>query len=235
MQARSMAILTGAGISAESGVPTFRGPDGLWKTYRPEDLATPEAFAHDPRLVWEWYDWRRQLIARCQPNPGHYVLAEWERRFKDFLLITQNVDGLHRRAGSSRMVELHGNIWKVRCLREGAVMENYEAPLKEIPPHCPCGGLLRPEVVWFGEPLPVEALRQAYAAAERAELFFSIGTSAVVQPAASLPLVAKQCGAYVVEINRDPTPITPMVNESFQGAAGPILEELSQTLRRISS
>lgn len=232
LRARSVAILTGAGISSESGVPTFRGPDGLWRTYRPEELATPEAFDRDPRLVWEWYDWRRQVIGKCHPNPGHYVLAEWDRRFEEFLLITQNVDGLHSRAGSQRMVEIHGNIWKVRCMKEGTIKENHEVPLKSIPPHCSCGAMLRPEVVWFGEPIPAEALRQAFQAAESSEVFLSIGTSAVVQPAASLPLMAKRCGAYVVEINKDPTPITPFVDEALHGPAAGILEEARMALMR---
>jgi NAD-dependent deacetylase len=162
-RARRVAVLTGAGISAESGVPTFRGKDGLWKQFRAEDLATPEAFARDPKLVWEWYDWRRGLIGRAEPNPGHAVLAKWGKVFPEFALITQNVDGLHARAGSLGILELHGNIWKTRCTREEIVAENFEIPLKQIPPACPnCGAILRPHIVWFGESLDPDLLRRAF-------------------------------------------------------------------------
>ena len=153
--AQRIAVLTGAGISAESGVPTFRGEDGLWRQFRAEDLATPEAFARDPRTVWEWYDWRRGIISKVKPNPGHTVLARWEKKLPEFKLITQNVDGLHARAGSTGIVELHGNIWKTRCTKEETVADNLEVPLKQIPPACPaCGALLRPHIVWFGESRP---------------------------------------------------------------------------------
>lgn len=216
-------MLTGAGVSAESGVPTFRGAGGLWRQFRAEDLATPEAFARDPRLVWEWYDWRRQKIAPCRPNPAHQALAALEARTADFLLITQNIDDLHRQAGSRRMVELHGNIWRARCVREGAVSELPEVPLREIPPRCPCGALWRPDVVWFGEALPPGALEQAMRAAESCEVFLVVGTSALVQPAASLPVMAKGGGAAVIEINPEPTPISHMVDASLQGKAGEIL------------
>jgi NAD-dependent deacetylase len=213
-------------VSAESGVPTFRGTDGLWRQYRAEDLATPEAFLRDPKLVWEWYDWRRQLIARCQPNPAHHVIAALERNAPEFLLITQNVDGLHRKAGSIRLVELHGNLWRVRCAREGRTTENFEVPLRETPPRCECGALLRPDVVWFGEALPADALRKAFDAAQSCEVFLVVGTSAVVQPAASLPMIAREHGAYVVEVNLEPTPLTSLVHESHHGKAGEILPRL---------
>ncbi len=224
--ARSVVVLTGAGVSAESGVPTFRGADGLWRQYRAEDLATPEAFSRDPKLVWEWYDWRRQLIAKCQPNPAHYAVAFLERQAQKLLLITQNVDGLHRLAGSVRMVELHGNLWRVRCLQDGRLTENLDVPLDPIPPRCECGGLFRPDVVWFGEALPSEALQQAFEAAESCDVFLVVGTSAVVQPAASLPMVARNKGAYVVEVNLEPTPLTPIAHESHHGKAGEILPKL---------
>jgi NAD-dependent deacetylase len=223
---RSIAVMTGAGVSAESGVPTFRGTDGLWRQYRPEDLATPEAFHRDPRLVWEWYDWRRQLVANCQPNPAHRAIALLERQVPEFLLITQNVDGLHRLAGSVRMVELHGNLWRVRCLQEGRIAEKLDVPLQTIPPRCQCGGLLRPDVVWFGEALPSEALQEAFVAAESCGVFLVVGTSAVVQPAASLPMVARTKGAYVVEVNLEPTPLTAIAHESHHGKAGEILPRL---------
>lgn len=223
--------LTGAGVSAESGVPTFRGPEGLWRAFRPEDLATPEAFARDPALVWEWYDWRRQRIAACQPNPAHRVLAEMEAALPDFTLITQNVDGLHQAAGSRRVLELHGNIWRVRCIRCGKVSENREVPLPEIPPRCACGGLLRPDVVWFGEPLPADVLEQAWEAAERCRWMLVIGTSALVQPAASLPIVAKRNGAYLIEVNVADTPLTPLADEVLRGPAGEVLPRWWETWR----
>ena len=161
--ARRVAVLTGAGISAESGVPTFRGPEGLWRKFRAEDLATPEAFARDPVLVWKWYDWRRGIIAKVAPNPGHVVLAHWEKRFPDFMLITQNVDGLHALAGSRRLLELHGNIWQTRCPDEGRIVENRDVPLSPIPPRCSsCGGVLRPHIVWFGEELDPDILRRGF-------------------------------------------------------------------------
>ncbi len=221
-----IAVLTGAGISAESGIPTFRGEDGLWKRYRPEELATPEAFARNPALVWEWYDWRRQIIARSQPNPAHRTLAEMEEFFPRFTLITQNVDGLHQAAGSRRVLELHGNIWRVRCVKEGIVTENREVPLREIPPRCRCGSLLRPDVVWFGEPLPRDILEEAFAAAEDCEIMLVIGTSALVQPAASIPLVALRCGAAIVEINPHETPLSPYATEILRERAGKALPAL---------
>jgi NAD-dependent deacetylase len=231
-EARYIVVLTGAGVSAESGVPTFRGVDGLWRRHRAEDLATPEAFARDPQFVWEWYDWRRRLIAACRPNPAHEAIAAAETRVPQFLLITQNVDGLHRRAGSRRVVELHGNLWRVRCVAEGAVTENYEVPLPSIPPRCACGALLRPDVVWFGEALPVDAVRQAYAAAESCDVMLVVGTSALVQPAASLPVIAKAHGAHVVEVNLEPTPLSAVADESHRGKAGEVLPRLLGALAR---
>jgi NAD-dependent deacetylase len=225
-RARRVAVLTGAGVSAESGVPTFRGAGGLWGQFRAEDLATPEAFQRNPKLVWEWYDSRRQLIAGCQPNAAHRAIALLERRAPEFLLITQNVDGLHHLAGSVRLVELHGNLWRVRCLDEGRVAENHEVPLQALPPRCGCGGLLRPDVVWFGEALPPEALQEAFDFAESCDVFLVVGTSVVVQPAASLPTIAKRRGAYVVEVNLEPTPLTPLAHESHHGKAAEILPRL---------
>lgn len=215
--------LTGAGVSAESGVPTFRGPEGLWRSFRPTDLATPKAFEDDPALVWEWYDWRRQLIARCRPNPAHLTLAEMESVLGQFTLITQNVDGLHQEAGSRRVLELHGNIWRVRCVACGEVTEDRRVPLPEIPPTCRCGGLLRPDVVWFGEPLPFETLAAAWKAAETCRTLLVIGTSALVEPAASIPVIAKRNGAYLIEINVTETPLTPLADEVLRGPAGELL------------
>ena len=215
-----VAVLTGAGISAESGIPTFRGKDGLWNKYDPTELATPSAFQRDPKLVWEWYDWRRQLIAKAQPNEGHRAIVELERRFKDFTLITQNVDGLHQRAGSKKVIELHGNIWKVRCVSCGEEYYKHKTPLEELPPRCKsCGGLLRPGVVWFGESLPLDALQKAYDVSSEAELFIVVGTSAQVYPAAELPLIAKRNGARLIEVNPEETPITPYADESIREKA----------------
>ena len=221
-----IAVLTGAGISAESGMPTFRGEDGWWRNYRAEDLATPEAFARDPKLVWEWYDMRRKIIHDCIPNPGHKTIAEMEKYFQDFQLITQNVDGLHARAGSKKIIELHGNLWRVRCIEEGKTYEFHEVPLKEIPPHCSCGGLIRPDVVWFGEMLPRDQLDAAFEAAHSCEIMFVAGTSGIVQPAASLPILAKQSGATLIEVNIEPTPISSFADYSFQGKAGEVLPKL---------
>jgi len=234
-QAKKVVALTGAGISAESGIPTFRGKDGLWKNYRAEELATPYAFDRDPTLVWEWYNWRRGIIAPVEPNPGHKVLARWEKIFPEFTLITQNIDGLHWKAGSKNILELHGNIWKMRCTEEGTITDNHESPLKEIPPHCPsCGALLRPHVVWFGESLSPLILQRSFILSSQCEVILVIGTSAVVQPAASLPLSAAEAGAKIVEINLDPTPLTPYADFSFRGKSGEILPLIDKDLRRES-
>ncbi len=203
-------VLTGAGISAESGIPTFRGKDGLWKNFRAEELATPEAFKRNPALVWEWYLWRRSIIEKAEPNKGHKALVELENILGDnFLLITQNVDGLHQKAGSKRLVELHGNIWRVRCLSCGANYYDYKTFYEKLPPSCKeCGGLIRPDVVWFGESLPEKALNIAFQWAMACDVFVSIGTSGVVYPAAELPFLAKRHGAKVIEINPESTPIS---------------------------
>jgi len=219
VRARSVAVLTGAGISADSGVPTFRGADGLWRNFRAEDLATPEAFARDPRLVWEWYNWRRELIATKSPNAAHQALVELERRIERFWLITQNVDGLHRAAGSTRLSEIHGNIWRVRCTDCSRVDDNREVPIPLLPSCGTCGGLLRPHIVWFGESLDEEDLRRSYAALESCEVLLIIGTSGIVYPAASFAPVAKSAGAVVVELNLDPTPHSDIVDVSLQGRA----------------
>jgi len=231
---KKIAVLTGAGISAESGIPTFRGKDGLWKTHRAEELATPSAFSHNPKLVWEWYNWRRTIIFAKEPNPGHKVLAEWEKTFASFVLITQNIDGLHQKAGSHNILELHGNIWRLRCVKEGTVIENHEVPLKEIPPHCPnCQALLRPDVVWFGESLPSSILHQAFIHSSQCQVILVIGTSAVVQPAASLPLTAAEAGAKIVEVNPNPTPLTPSSDFSFRGKAGEVLPLIDKELHNL--
>jgi len=222
--ANRVAVLTGAGISAESGVPTFRGEEGLWRHFRAEELATPEAFARDPKLVWEWYDWRRAKISGVRPNPGHAVLANWEDIFANFVLITQNVDGLHDAAGSRNLLELHGNIWKMRCTAEGTIEDNREVPLASIPPRCPkCGALLRPHVVWFGEMIDPAVLRQAFDESAACEVMLVVGTSSLVQPAASLPLAAAEAGGVIIEINPAETPLTHRAAISLRGPAGEIL------------
>ncbi len=220
---QAITVLTGAGISADSGVPTFRGADGLWRNYRAEDLATPEAFAHDPRLVWEWYNWRRELIATKHPNPAHHAVFELERRCRQFWLITQNVDGLHRAAGSRKLSEIHGNIWMVRCTACGSVEENRDVPLVILPTCRRCQGLLRPHIVWFGESLAEEDLRRSYRALQSSDLCLIIGTSGVVYPAAGFATVAKEAGAFVAEINLEPTQQSDRVDLSLQGRAKDIV------------
>lgn len=232
-RARSLAVLTGAGVSQESGVPTFRGEEGLWRQYRAEELATWQAFETDPELVWSWYDYRRQVVADSEPNAAHAAISDLEGGFPSFSLITQNTDGLHGRAGSSDVVELHGNIWRARCTREPctsdqAVFELPESPLGEIPPMCPaCGSLLRPDVVWYGEPLPMDAYERSHTVASTCDAMLVVGTSAVVHPAASLPLVAKHGGAFVVEVNTAYTPISALVDATLLGKAGDIMPELA--------
>jgi NAD-dependent deacetylase len=210
-------VFTGAGISAESGIPTFRGPGGLWRNFRAEELATPDAFQRDPQLVWEWYRWRRELIAKAEPNAGHHALVQLEKRTPKFTLVTQNVDGLHERAGSKNVVRLHGSIWEERCSRCGrSATGSCEA----------CGAISRPGVVWFGEPLDPDVWDNAQKAVETAGVLLVIGTSAVVYPAASLVPLAKHSGATVVEINPDSTPVSSSVDYSLRGPAGEILPEL---------
>jgi len=226
--ARSVCILTGAGISADSGVPTFRGTDGLWRNFRAEDLATPEAFERDPRLVWEWYNWRRELIVTKSPNAAHHAIAKLESRLSQFWLITQNVDGLHRQAGSTKLSEIHGNIWKVRCTACGQISDDRSVPIS-ILPFCPsCRGLVRPHIVWFGESLNPEDLRHCDRALRSSDCLIVIGTSGVVYPAAGFASVAKQAGAFVIEVNLDPTPQSELVDLSLRGHAKDLVPELLQ-------
>lgn len=232
-RARRVAVLTGAGISAESGVPTFRDPDGLWQQFRPEELANVDAFLRNPVLVQGWYAHRRAVVEDVQPNPGHDALAVLERlvaeRGGEFLLATQNVDGLHTRAGSERIIELHGTLTRSYCI--DCAREASEPELASIQDgqsaHCPaCSGLLRPDVVWFGELLPDGAMETAAEAAAQCDVFLSIGTSAVVYPAAGLPLIAMQEGAYVAEINPTPSDLAVRLHEQVPGRAGAVLPAL---------
>ncbi len=225
-KAACVAVLTGAGISAESGLRTFReAQDGYWSQYRPEDLATPRAFTRDPKLVWDWYAMRRKKVAEATPNAGHFALVEMEKRIPNFTLITQNVDGYHRQAGSKNVLELHGNIQQVRCFDGCGVVDEWEEN-EEVPRCEKCNAYLRPDVVWFGESLPLDALHLALDAANQCQVFFSIGTSGLVQPAASLAYNAHQSGAVLVEVNLDPTPLSHHVDFPLHGKSGEILPQL---------
>jgi NAD-dependent deacetylase len=223
-------VLTGSGISAESGVPTFREAQiGLWERFDPQELATPEAFERDPGLVWDWYAWRRKLVAQAAPNPGHLALAEIQDLAQNLTLVTQNVDGLHQRAGSRDVIELHGNIGRTKCTVEGTEVEEYDEG--GSPPTClSCGAPLRPDVVWFGEMLPPGALDAASEAARGADLFLSVGTSSLVYPAAALPYEALESGAALVEINPEETPLTPHADYVLRGPAGDVLPRLIREL-----
>ncbi|RMG60391.1 MAG: NAD-dependent deacylase, partial [Deltaproteobacteria bacterium] len=222
-EARSLCVLTGAGVSAESGVPTFRGKDGLWKNHNPMELATWDAFTRDPKLVWEWYQWRRGLIRKCEPNPSHQAIRKMEEMKEDFLLITQNVDGLHRKAGTEKLVEIHGNIWEVRCVGCGWKEEVFD-DFEVLPPRCGhCGELLRPNVVWFGEAIPEDALRRSFEMLDRCDLLIVAGTSGVVQPAASFAGYVLRRGGSVIEVNLEETPNTPFVTIFLKGKAGEVL------------
>jgi NAD-dependent deacetylase len=226
--AARVVVLTGAGISAESGVPVFRGSRGLWRQHRPEDLATPAAFERQPELVWEWYSWRREQIAQARPNAGHDAIARLQQRRSGVTLLTQNVDGLHERAGSPSPLELHGNIWSVRCASGCGVTEvdRWDAPPRSRL-RCSCGGWLRPGVVWFGEPLDPTTLQAAADAVEAADVVLVVGTSAMVYPVASLPRLSRR-HARVVEINTDETPLSREVDVALRGAAGEVLPAVEQ-------
>jgi len=228
-------ILTGSGTSAESGVPTFRDAQtGLWAKYRPEDLATPEAFQRNPAFVWDWYVWRRGIVAEVQPNPGHYAIADLQRRLPRVTLITQNVDGLHQRAGSTNVIEFHGNIMRSKCSVEQCTVDVYVDDTS--PPQCPnCGAPVRPDVVWFGEPIPTAALATALAAVADCDVIMSVGTSSQVQPAASLAERGQAHDAILVEINPESTPITALADFVLAGPSGRILPALVQSLEECGS
>src|SRR5262245_36260126 len=219
-------VLTGAGVSCESGIATFRDAGGLWEGVDPMDVATPQAFERDPARVWRFYDARRRQGSGARPNPAHSAIVALEATGRPFLLATQNVDGLHERAGTRSMVRLHGSLWRVRCTGCGDEWEDDRPTIEPLPPPCPCGAMLRPAVVWFGEALPQQAFAQAQAMARRATLCLVVGTSALVYPAAALPEAALAAGAYVVEINPERTPLSPFASETLAGPAGEVLPAL---------
>lgn len=223
--AQRIAVLTGAGVSAESGIPTFRSNGGFWRNNRFQDLATPEGFAKDPKFVWEWYEERRRDIAKTKPNAGHLALVELERRARQFTLITQNVDGLHDLAGSKNVIKLHGDIWVVRCTACGRERTE-RAELNGLPPRCACGGLLRPGVVWFGEMLPEGAMENSAEAVRYADMLIVAGTSAQVYPAAGLIPLAIDAGASVIEINPEDTDFSSDVTVALRGTSASLLPAL---------
>ncbi|MBD3868649.1 MAG: NAD-dependent deacylase [Acidobacteria bacterium] len=216
-------VLTGAGVSAESGLATFRGPGGHWEGRDPMSLATPEAFDAEPMTVWRFYDWRRTQAASAKPNPAHTAIVDLEKKLSNLTVVTQNVDGLHERAGTAEIIRLHGSLWTLRCTVCGAEREDLRPALHPLPPGCGCGGMLRPGVVWFGEQLPRESMGKAQNAVRNCRLMLVVGTSSLVYPAAAMPQAARAAGAFVVEVNPERTPLTPMVDEHYDGPAGEIL------------
>ncbi len=228
---RLTVAVTGAGISAASGIPTFReAQTGLWEKFKPEELATRQAYEANPRQVWDWYQWRRDLIAKAQPNPGHQALVDLETAAKDFQLITQNVDGLHQKAGTKNIIEFHGNIRRDKCLNRNTPL-NQVSYGEEKPPRCPCcGGFVRPDVVWFGEAIDTDHLNQAFEVAQRCDVFLSIGTSSQVYPAAGLVELAIESDATTIEINPSRTPISGMVDYFLEGEADKILPAIAKAL-----
>ncbi len=229
--AKNILVLSGAGLSAESGIPTFRSKDGLWKNFKPEELATPQAFSRSPKTVWEWYDWRRQKIARCNPNKAHQILSDWEKRFTNFRQISQNVDDLLEKAGCQKVIKLHGSIFHTVCLQEKIITENHEVPLAEIPPKCKqCGSLLRPAVVWFGETIAPEVIDQCYQLLQNCDLLIIIGTSGVVYPAAQFAGIAKQNKAKIIEINIEETALSGWCDIFLKKTATSALGEINERL-----
>lgn len=233
--AKSVVVLTGAGVSAESGVPTFRDKDGLWNKFSPQELATMEAFMHNTELVWQWYKWRQDLINHVNPNAGHYALAEMEKFYteqgKEFYIITQNVDGLHKRAGSKNILEVHGNIMRARCMKCGYQTEDINQN-ENIPTCIQCGNKLRPDVVWFGEQLPEDILDKSFEVAEQSDVFFSIGTSSLVYPSAMLPVHARDEDAYIIEINPERSALAYLFDEEIAQKSGEVLPQIMNELRK---
>ncbi len=228
-RAKKIGVLTGAGVSAESGIATFRGKDGIWSKLNPDELARMDAFLKNPARVLEWYEHRRSIIDNVAPNAAHKTLAEMQDYFDSFVISTQNIDGLHKKAGSDSVYELHGNILRNRCNECGKKIDDVDL---ESVPRCECGGLVRPDVVWFGEVLPVDVLDNSFAVAQQADVYFSIGTSAAVYPAAYLPVEAKMNGAFVIEINLEPTELSNVAHVSYRGRAGEILPEFWETIKK---
>lgn len=223
--ANSIVFFTGAGISAESGIPTFRGKDGIWNKLKPEELANFNAFLKNPKLVWEWYQHRKEIIHNCQPNPAHKIIAEIQNKFERVSVVTQNIDNLHRRAGSKIVYELHGNIERNYCI-DCNKQYGDNVPLKDGLPKCECGGLVRPDVVWFGEYLPQEVFKASEKEAEKCDVFFIVGTTGIVYPAASIIYIAKNSGAYLIEVNTNATDVSPSADKSFFGKAGEMLPQI---------
>ncbi|MEO8399846.1 MAG: NAD-dependent deacylase [Ignavibacteriaceae bacterium] len=232
--AESIVFFTGAGISAESGIPTFRGKDGIWNKLKPEELANFDAFLRNPEMVWEWYNHRKKIVHESKPNAGHIAMAEMQNLFPNVTVITQNIDNLHRRAGSKIVYELHGNVERNYCIKCKS-WYNDELKFEGEAPKCKCGGLIRPDVVWFGEFLPEDQFLSSEEAAIKSDIFFVVGTSGIVYPAASLIFTAKNSGAYIVEINTVETEITGYADESFFGKAGKILPEILKKIKNLSS
>jgi NAD-dependent deacetylase len=224
----TVVVFTGAGVSAESGIPTFReAQTGLWSQYDPTELATPGAFRRNPKLVWDFYAHRRDMLAKASPNPGHYAMAEMQTHLPNTHIITQNIDGLHQEAGGKRVIELHGNLSRTKCFEHGHPAREWQTPDKDEPPRClQCGSFLRPDVVWFHESLSPDALNMAFHLAEQADVFFTIGTSALVHPAATLPLVAAEHGAYTIEINPEPSAVSRYMDEGIRGKSGEVFPQI---------
>jgi NAD-dependent deacetylase len=235
LESESVVFFTGAGISAESGIPTFRGKDGIWNKLKPEELANFDAFLRNPEMVWEWYSHRKKIIHESHPNPGHLAIAEMQNLFNEVIVVTQNIDNLHRRAGSSRIYELHGNIERNYCIR-CKTRYNSELPFEGKIPKCTnCGGLIRPDIVWFGEFLPQDQFQSSVDATRNCDVFFIVGTSAVVYPAASLIYTARDSGAYIIEVNIEETEISYLSNKSFYGGAGQILPAILEELKKVKN
>lgn len=233
-EAKRVLVLSGAGISAESGIPTFRDAQtGLWQQYNPVELASPDGFRANPRLVWDWYEYRRDIVRNSHPNPGHFALAELEQHYpdQDFLIVTQNVDQFHQQAGSVNVVELHGRIMENRCFEEGRVISDTELDKSSVPPRCPCGAYARPGVVWFGEPIPEEAFAFGYVAACESDVCLVVGTSGMVQPAAGLPAQARYAGAFLIEVNNQESALTEICHIHLNGKSGEILPLLVKELK----
>uniref|UniRef100_A0A832DHI0 NAD-dependent protein deacylase n=1 Tax=Ignavibacterium album TaxID=591197 RepID=A0A832DHI0_9BACT len=231
-ESKRIVFFTGAGISAESGIPTFRGKDGIWNKLKPEELANFNAFLRNPQMVWEWYNHRKKIIHDSKPNAGHLAIAEFEKYFDDVAVVTQNIDNLHRRAGSTKIYELHGNIKRNYCIK-CHTFYNEELEFSEGVPKCKCGGLIRPDVVWFGEFLPADQLEESEKAAIRSDMFFVAGTSAVVYPAAGLVYTAKRSGSFIVEVNIEETEVTSIADVSFFGGAGKVLPAILEKVKEL--